>query len=65
MTAAKNLTRPAIRYLGKETSYREFRDLVGRLSYLFQHEIGHGAKVAFLTRNSPSVLASFFALSIP
>jgi long-chain acyl-CoA synthetase len=63
LAAVKSATRPALSYLGKEMNYTELRTRVARLSYLFQHDIGHGARVAFLTRNSPAVVASFFALS--
>jgi long-chain acyl-CoA synthetase len=61
--AAKNLSRPAYRYLGKETSYADLRNAVGRLSYLYQHDLGTGARVAFLARNSPAVITTFFALT--
>lgn len=61
--AARNLTRPAMNYLGKETSYADLKTKIARLSYLYQHDLGHGARVAFLTRNSPSVITTFFALT--
>lgn len=62
-TAAKNLQRPAVRYLGKEVSYADLKSRVGRLSYLFQKEIGHGARVAFIARNSPEWIISFLAIT--
>jgi long-chain acyl-CoA synthetase len=61
--ATKNLGKPAYRFLGKETSFSEFRTRVSRLSYLFLHEIGSGARVAFVTRNAPAVMSCFLALS--
>ncbi|OFZ21942.1 MAG: hypothetical protein A2X94_15920 [Bdellovibrionales bacterium GWB1_55_8] len=64
--AVKNPTRPAYRYLGKETSFSELKIRVARLSYLFQNEIGHhpgGVRVAFLARNSPALIQTFFALT--
>ena len=61
--ASKNFARPAIRYLGKETNFSDLKIHISRLSYLYQHDLGHGARVAFLTRNSPAVFATFLALS--
>jgi len=61
--ANKNLARPAFRYLGKETNYQELRAIIARLSYLFHKEVGLQARVAFVTRNSPAVITSFFAFS--
>jgi acyl-CoA synthetase (AMP-forming)/AMP-acid ligase II len=63
VVAAKNLARPACHYLGKETNYAELKSYVGRLSFLYLNELGPGARVAFAARNSPAVIASFFALS--
>jgi acyl-CoA synthetase (AMP-forming)/AMP-acid ligase II len=59
----QNANKPAIHYLGKETNYTELKTRVARLSYLYMKEIGHEARVAFLTRNSPAVLMTFFAMT--
>ncbi|OFZ54091.1 MAG: hypothetical protein A2428_13200 [Bdellovibrionales bacterium RIFOXYC1_FULL_54_43] len=61
--ANKNLIRPAIRYLGKEMNYGELRTAIARLSYLYQNEIGQNGRVAFITRNSPATIITFFALT--
>jgi long-chain acyl-CoA synthetase len=61
--SSKNLTRSAIRYLGKETLYKDFLASVARLSYLHQHELGQGVRMAFLSRNSPAMMATFFAMT--
>src|SRR5687767_10255640 len=61
--AAQNLTKPALRYLGKETNYKDLLASISRLSYLFQHEIGAGVRMAFLCRNCPAMIATFFAMS--
>jgi acyl-CoA synthetase (AMP-forming)/AMP-acid ligase II len=61
--SAKNLTKSAFRYLGKETSYKDFLSSVSRLSYLYQNELGHGIRLAYLCRNSPAVLATFLAMT--
>ena len=61
--ASKNLARPAYHYLGKDINYGELRIRIAKLSYLYQHEIGHHCRVAFFTRNHPAVITSFFALT--
>lgn len=61
--SAKSAMRPAYAYLGKETSYKDLRESIARLSYLYQNEIGPEAKVALLARNSPAWIKTFFALT--
>jgi acyl-CoA synthetase (AMP-forming)/AMP-acid ligase II len=61
--AVQNMTRPAFSFLGKEQTYHQLMERVGRLSYLYQHEMGHSPRVAFLGSNSPSIAASFFAIT--
>ncbi len=61
--AQNNLSHPALRYLGKETSYANLRTSIARLSYLYQNSLGDHPRVAFLTQNSPAVIATFFALT--
>lgn len=61
--SAKSSTNPAIRFQGKDTTYAQLRQTIGRLSYLYQNEIGHDQRVAFLCSNSPAVIATFFALT--
>lgn len=62
-TASQNAMKPALRYLGKETNYTELKTVVSRLSYLYQHEIGSENRVAFLARNSPALITTFFAMA--
>lgn len=62
-SAMKNPSAAAILDLGKATSYGEWKKRVGQLSFLYQAEIGHNNKVAFLSHNTPHVLLTFFALS--
>ena len=63
--ATKNPSQAALRYLGKDIPYQALRSAVGRLSYLYQHELQNqqGKRIAFLTRNAPAVITAFFALS--
>ena len=61
--ATKNLARGAVRYLGKEMNYGELRTWIARLSYLYMHDLGTGARVAFVARNCTAYVATFFALS--
>lgn len=63
VNASKNLGKAAFRYLGKETNFSDLRSKIAKLSYLYLHDLGAHARVAFVARNSPSYLASFFALS--
>ncbi len=63
VNSSKDLSKAAIRYLGKDITFNEFRTRVSKISYLLIHEIGHNARVAFLTRNSPATAISFFALT--
>jgi acyl-CoA synthetase (AMP-forming)/AMP-acid ligase II len=61
--ATQNLGRGAFRYLGRDTTYSELRTTVARLSYLYQNELGSGARVAFLARNCPAFATTFLALA--
>ncbi len=61
--AMKNANAPVILDLGKTISYVEWKKRVGQLSYLYQAEIGHENRVAFLSQNTPAVLLTFLALS--
>lgn len=61
--ANKNPGNPAIFDLGKGTSFKEFKDKVGQLSYLYLAEIGHHQRVAFLSDNNPALIYTFFALT--
>lgn len=63
MNTSKDLSKAALRYLGKDMTHSEFRTRVSRISYLLIHEIGHNCRVAFLARNSPSIAVAFFALT--
>ncbi|MGZ3698867.1 MAG: AMP-binding protein, partial [Bdellovibrionota bacterium] len=63
VNAGKNMAKPAFRYLGKETNYKDLCAAISRLSYLYQHEIGQGNRVAFYARNSPAYIATFFAMT--
>ncbi len=60
---SKGPQRIAIDYLGIQTTFGDFQAFVGRLSYLFQHEIGSNKRVAFIGSNSPAVISAFLALS--
>ncbi len=62
-SSSKNIPRPAISYLGKEISYNDLRTSIARLSYLYQNELGTGARVALIARNSPAFIKTFFALT--
>jgi len=62
-SAGKNLTRSATRYLGKEILYKDLLASIARLSYLYQHEIGAGVRMAFVSRNSPAMIATMFAMT--
>ncbi len=53
----------ALRYLGKDTTFRELTTTVNRLSYLYQKELGVNARMAFFCQNSPAVVTTFLALS--
>lgn len=61
--AQKSLGRPALRYLGRETHYGELKTRVSKLSYLYLHDLGGNARVAFVASNSPAYVATFFALT--
>jgi long-chain acyl-CoA synthetase len=61
--AQNNLGHSAIRYLGKETSFGTIRTQIARLSYLYQNTLGDNPRVAFLARNSPAMITTFFALT--
>jgi acyl-CoA synthetase (AMP-forming)/AMP-acid ligase II len=63
LTASKNQSGQALFYLAKPTSYNDLRTRIGRLSYLYQREIGHGHRIAFLARNAPAVVTTFFAMT--
>lgn len=60
---SKNMTKPAWRWLGKETLTKDMLHAISRLSYLYVHEIGQEQRVAFFTSNSPAVITTFFALT--
>ncbi|MCC7440538.1 MAG: acyl--CoA ligase [Bdellovibrionales bacterium] len=61
--AASGANDPAILFLGKKITYRELIQEVARLSYLYQHEIGHAPRMALLTTAHPSVIKTAIALS--
>lgn len=61
--ALKNPGSPALLDLGKPLSFSDMRKKVSQLSYLFQSEVGHGQKIAFLTQNTQAAALSFFAFS--
>lgn len=61
--ATKNTSRAAFHYLGKDINYGEVRTRIARLSYLFLHDLGAQARVAFFASNHPSMAICFFALS--
>jgi long-chain acyl-CoA synthetase len=61
--AQNNLSHPAFRYLGKESSYATVRTAIARLSYLYQNTLGDNPRVVFLARNSPAVITTFLALT--
>ncbi len=63
VTASKNSTKPAFRYLGRSTSYREAYDYISRYSYFLQKEIMHGKNVLVYMTNCPHMAFSFFALA--
>lgn len=63
IVAQKNPTAIAVLDLGKELSFADLKKRVGQLSFLYQAEIGHGSRVAFLSQNNLSVILSFFAFS--
>lgn len=58
INAGKYISRPAYRYLGKESSYKDFTVAVARLSYLYQHEIGQDNRVAFFASNAPAYMTT-------
>ncbi|MEK6706125.1 MAG: class I adenylate-forming enzyme family protein [Bdellovibrionota bacterium] len=60
---SRNGGKCAIRFLGKDISYRELVKTVARLSYLFQKEIGTRKRIAIVGSNSPATVAAFLALS--
>lgn len=59
----KNPAAVAIFDLGKPLTFSEMRNKVSQLSYLFQAEIGHGKRIAFMSQNTQSAVLSFFAFS--
>lgn len=61
--AARNAANPAIHYLDKTTTYAQLRDDIGRLSYLFQKELGADPRIAVLASNAPAVIKTVFAVS--
>lgn len=61
--ALKNPSGIALFDLGKGLSFSEMRKKVSQLSYLFQAEIGHGNRVAFLSQNNQAAMLSFFAFT--
>lgn len=61
--SAQGLTKTALRYLGKDTSYKDLLASISRLSYLYQRELGPGVRMAYLCRNSPAMVATFFAMT--
>lgn len=61
--SAKNLNKAAYQYLGKEVLYKDFLVTVAKLSYLFQRELGHKVRMAYLCRNSPAMLTTFLAMT--
>jgi acyl-CoA synthetase (AMP-forming)/AMP-acid ligase II len=65
MNAAKNLTRGAVRYLGKDILYKDLLASISRLSYLHQRELGQGESIrlAFYSRNCPAMVTTFFAMT--
>lgn len=60
---SKSQTKPAWRWLGKETLYKDALQSIARLSYLYQREIGHDQRVAFFCSNAPAVITTFFAMT--
>jgi long-chain acyl-CoA synthetase len=63
MNSSKYLTRSAFRYLGKEMNFKDLLASISRLSYLYQHELGANVRMAYLCRNSPALLKTFFAMT--
>lgn len=63
LNSSKNLTRSAVRYLGKEILYKDLLASISRLSYLYQHEIGQGVRMAFIARNCPALITTLFAMT--
>lgn len=63
LNASKDGNRAALRYLGKEIRYADLKTMVSRLSYLMIREIGHNARVGFMTRNCTAVATTFLALT--
>lgn len=61
--ANQNRSRAAVSYLGKDLSFGDLAMRVARLSYLYQNELGLKPRVAFLTRGSPAVISTFFAIT--
>lgn len=61
--ANQNRSRAAISFLGKDINFGEVAMRVARLSYLYQNELGMKPRVGFLTRGSPAVITTFFALT--
>jgi long-chain acyl-CoA synthetase len=61
--ALKNPGAPAILDLGKTLSFSDMRKKISQLSYLFQAEIGHGNRVAFISQNNQALALCFFAFS--
>lgn len=61
--ALKNPSGIAVFDLGKGLSFSEMRKKVSQLSYLFQSEIGHGNRVAFLSQNTQAAVLSLFAFT--
>ncbi|HTL13174.1 MAG TPA: class I adenylate-forming enzyme family protein [Bdellovibrionota bacterium] len=61
--AATGAGDPAILFLGKKTTYRELVQDIARLSYLLQHEVGHGPRMGLMTTPHPAVAKTIFAVS--
>jgi acyl-CoA synthetase (AMP-forming)/AMP-acid ligase II len=61
--AIRNPGAPALIDLGKPLSFSDMRKKISQLSFLFQAEIGHGKRIAFLSQNTQAAALSFFAFS--
>src|SRR5689334_21100873 len=59
----QHAARTAFTYLGRDTTFKDLVNTIGRLSYLYTNDLGQGARVAYLCRNCPAWFATFVALS--